>query len=62
MLAMVRLNPSVWIAERIYPAIEAADAERRFSAWRVWRSTIVDAERRAEVALRLEARLAAGRS
>ena len=59
---MVPITPYAWIARRVDPATEAAGAERLFSAWRVWRPTIIDAERRAEVTLRLEARLTVRRS
>lgn len=61
LLAMVQVTPDVWITRRVDPATEAAEAERLFAAWRAWGSTVVEAERRAAIALRLEARLAVGR-
>jgi len=59
MIVFTRLTPSVLVAEAVDPAAEAAAAERRFAALRMWRPTIVEAERRAQIASRLDAALAA---
>jgi hypothetical protein len=56
MISYRQVSPDILVADgRIDPAAEAAEAEHRFAALRAWLSTVIEAERRADIAVRLEA-------